>query len=74
MFSKAYHHIQIYIGITKSISWASSTFVLFISPKQLVNGVQFLNITSLFLWFEAASCVEMFGNVIVILTSLYASL
>ena len=37
------YSIKIYIGITTSISWASSTCVLFTLLLHLVNGAQFLN-------------------------------
>ena len=59
--------------ITTSMSLALSICVLFISLIQSVKGVQFLNITSLFLLFWVAT-VPIFGTVIVPLTTMYASL
>ena len=44
MFLNNYHYI---IGITTSISWASSTCVVFILLMHLVNGAKYLNITFL---------------------------
>ena len=68
------YSIKLYIGITDSVSWASSTCVLFISIIQLVNGAQFLKITFLFLLFSDVSCFDVSGTVIVPLTVIYASL
>ena len=45
LFFYILHSTKLYIAITISISWVSSTCVLFISVVQLVNGAQFLNIT-----------------------------
>ena len=46
MSSNNHHYILLSytLEITISISWASSTCVLFILLRQLVNGAQFLNI------------------------------
>ena len=52
---------------------ASSICVLFVSLMQLVNGAQFL-IIIFFLLFAAAVAAAVFGIVIVVLTSIYASL
>ena len=41
--------IKLYIGITRSIYFALSVWVLFISLMQSVNGADFLNINPLFL-------------------------
>ena len=59
--------------ITTSMSLALSICVLFVSLIQPVNGAQFLNTSSLFLLFGAAS-VPVFGTVIVPLTAMYASI
>ena len=60
------------MGFTTSISWASSTWVIFISLVQVINGAQFWNITFLFLLFGAA-VVSLFPTCIVPLTYMYAS-
>ena len=39
--------MKLYIGITTSRYFASSTWLLFIALMHLINGVQFLNITDL---------------------------
>ena len=56
-----------------SISLTLSTWV-FISFMHLINGAKFLNITSLLALFASASFATVFVNVIVPLTSTYASL
>ena len=59
--------------ITTSMSLALSIFVLLISLMQSVNGAQFLNTTSLFQLFKAAS-VPVFGTIIVPLTTMCAEI
>ena len=71
-----------------SMSWAVSLSVLFILLMHLVNGLQFLNITSLSLssvYLAASNCAAFLGafgsgsgpvfpvTVIVLFTSMYAS-
>ena len=74
MFWNKYYYILLNcIGITTSISWASSTCVLFIPLMQLVKGARFLNITFLSVSLGTAA-VPVFETVIVTLTSMYASL
>ena len=68
------YSINLYIGITISISWASFTCVLIISLEQLVNGAQLLNITFLVVLFTAAPASAVFGAFVVPLTCTYASL
>ena len=62
------------IGITISISLTLSTCVLFISLTQLINGVQFLNITFLSALFASVPSAAIFGTAIFLSTSIYASL
>ena len=57
-----------------SISWGSSTCVLFILLMQLINGAQFLNISFLLALFTGTSAAAVFGTYIVALTCMYASL
>ena len=66
--------MKLYNGITISISLALSICVLFIWLIQLINGAQFLNITILLALFASASAAAVFGTVIILLTSIYASL
>ena len=66
-------HCILWNYIYTSVSWASSTCVLFISLMQLINGAQCLNITFLFLLFEAAA-VLVFRIVIVPLKCMYGLL
>ena len=56
------------------MSLALSTCLLLISIMQLVNGIQFLNITFLLVLFASASAPAMFLTVIVHLTRIYGSL
>ena len=56
------------------MSLTFSTCALFISLMQSVNGVQFLNIVFLFLLFTATSKADVFGDVVLSLTGMYASL
>ena len=66
MFLNNYHYI-----ISKyALVFALSSWVLFILHMQIVNGVQFLNTTPLFL---SPACLAP-ALVIVHLTSIYASL
>ena len=60
---------------TISISLALSISVFFSSLLQLINGTQFLNITSLFLSYACRAAVSAPAPVVVILplTSIYAS-
>ena len=62
------------IGITISISLTLSTCVLFISLTQLINGVQFLNITFLSELFASVPLAAIFVTAIFLSTSIYASL
>ena len=56
------------------ISWALSTCVLFTLLMQLVNGLQFLNITCLLVSFTGTAAAVVFRTAIVALTCMYASL
>ena len=56
------------------MSLALSTCVLLISLMQLVNGVQFLNITFLFVLFASASAAAVLPTILFPLTRTYASL
>ena len=59
---------KLYTGLTTSKISTISTFVLSVSPMELVNGVQFLNITHL-------SCLSSpLTAVMAFLTSLYGRL
>ena len=62
--NKHIYSIKLCIGITKSISWASSTCILFILFTYLVNGAQFLNIFLLVL-FTGVAAAAVFITVIV---------
>ena len=53
---------------------AFSTFVLFISLMQLMNGAEFFNITLLLALFASASAAAALLTAIVPLTRIYASL
>ena len=55
------YSIKLYVGMTTSISWASSTCVLFVLLIHLVNGAKFLSITFLLVLFGAAAfaCVKV---------------
>ena len=66
--------IELYIGITISMSLALSFCVLLISLMQLVNGAQYLNNTSLLVLFTSASAAAVLLTVIVPLTRIYALL
>ena len=57
------YSIKLYIGVTTSISFALSTFVIFILPLQSVNEAQFLNIIIFSLLFGLAGAPG-FGIVI----------
>ena len=59
---------KLYTGLTTSKISAISTFVLSVSPMELVNGVQFLNITHLSRLSSPLTAVMAF------LTSLYGRL
>ena len=61
------YSINLYTGITMSMSLALSICVFFISLMHLVNGVQFLNVI-FFLLFAAAPAAAVFGTVTVALT------
>ena len=69
------YSIKLYIGITTSISFALSIWVLLILFMHAVNGAQFLNITPLFL--SSACFVASLSyaplTVIVALTIIYTS-
>ena len=56
-----------------SLSWASSTCVLFISLTQLVNEAKFLNITFLLVLLIAEPWAAVLGTVIVALICIYGS-
>ena len=68
------YSIRLYIGITTSISLASSTCVLLISSMHLINGAQFLNLTFLLGLFAAASAAAVLETLIIPLICMYASL
>ena len=68
------YSIKLYVGITKSVSWASSTYILFILLMQLVNGAQFLNINFLLVLLFGRLWAAVFLTFIVLLTSIYALL
>ena len=67
------YYIKLYIGITTSMSLTLSICVLFISLMHSVNGVQFLNTTSLSL-LSGIAVAGTGGIVIAPLTSIYTSL
>ena len=48
-FSKNYHYVKLYIGITTSMSFALCAWVLFTSLKQSLNVAKFSDVTSLYL-------------------------
>ena len=64
------------MGITISIILALTISGLFISPLQLINGTQFLNVTPLFFSSACLAAASVPAPLIVIvpLTSMYASL
>ena len=66
--------IKLYTGITISWSFTLSIRLLLILLVQSVNGVQFFNITFLFVLFTSAVVVKVLTTVIVPSTSMYASL
>ena len=53
------------MGITLSISWVSTAYVLFILLMQLINGTKVLNIIFLLVLFTGASAAAVFGTVII---------
>ena len=63
--NKHIYSIKLWTGITKSISWASSTCILFILLTYLVNGAQFLNINFLLVLFTGAAAAAVFVTVII---------
>ena len=63
--NKHIYSIKLCIGITKSISWASSTCILFILLTYLVNGAQFLNIIFLLILFTGVAAAAVFTTVTV---------
>ena len=71
MFFNNYHYIL--SGITISIYSALSMWVLFILVMELVNGVQFLNITFLLILFAAAPAPVLLLTVIFPLAIVYGS-
>ena len=66
------YSIKLYISITAPISWASSTCVLLVMLRQLINGAQFLNTTFLLTLFAAVPSAEM--SAIVMSASIYVLL
>ena len=75
MFLNNYRYsIRLYIGINVSIYSALSMWVLFVFLMQLVNGIQFLNITFLPVLFAEVPAAALLLTVIFPLTSIYASL
>ena len=68
--------MKLCIGITTLRYFALSTWVLFISLTQSVNGAQFVNITPLFLSSTCLAAASVPAPVLVILhlTSIYTSL
>ena len=78
MFWNNYQYIlsNYILAILYQISLALYIYILFISVLQLINGAQFLNITSLFLSSTclAASSAPASGIVILPLKIVYASL